>query len=346
MTTINKTVKFLLDNAGPSIRYRVKKEILNDIESYEEEKLQSHIIKDKLIQEFIERQNSDGWIDEDFHSEKGIETAIRVLSEKGVLSHQFQIQKMLNELEKREDTFDKGCLFNVGKVLDEKGFGGSQLIRATVFAYAGIENKEFIREQIQSAIDKFKFVLSVDKIEDITEEYKSKLIFKDEVKWPSIYDLRLLAFTKTWRSKENEKIIISSIRHLIRLSPIPDIHVLKGHQLIAPASFCMHDFCPDMSTFKDKDWMIWFHRMELLSRLGIVKYIEELKSQVDFLMNILNENEGIFKKRLSHYYFTKWGTYIGLALEKDWRTEKRRMCDLTFRSLLILYYSEMHQGIL
>lgn len=338
---MNKAIEFLLDNACPSIRYRLKKEILRDMDSYEEEALQSKILEDKLIQEFLARQNSDGWIDEDFHSEKGIETAIRLLSEKGVLSKGFPMQKMLNELERREDTFDKGCLFNVGKVLDEKGFGGSKLIRATIFAYAGVEDKEFIQDQIQSAIDKFEFVLSIDRIEDITEEYKNKLIFKDEVKWPSIYDLRLLAFTKTWRSKENEKIIISSIRQLIRLSPIPDILVLKGHQLIAPASFCMHDFYPDMSTFKDKDWMIWFHRMELLSRLGIVKYIEELKNQVDFLINILYEGDGIFKKRLSHYYFTKWGTYIGLALEKDWRTEKRRMCDLTFRSLLILHYLEI-----
>ena len=79
---------------------------------------------------------------------------------------------MLNELERREDTFDKGCLFNVGKILDEKGFGGSQLIRSTIFAYAGIENKDFIKEQIENALDKFKFILSIDKIQDITEEYK------------------------------------------------------------------------------------------------------------------------------------------------------------------------------
>ncbi len=337
---MNKTIEFLLNNACSSIRYRIKKEILSEIDLSEEEALQNEILGDKLVQEFFARQNHAGWIDEDFHSEKGIETAIRLLSEKGIPSEHLPMKKMLDELERREYTFDKGCLFNVGKVLDEKGFGGSQLIRATIFSYAGIEDKEFIQNQIQSAIDKFEFVLSVDQIGDITAEYKNKLIFKNEVKWPSIYDLRLLAFTKTWRSKENKNIIISSIRQLIKLSPIPDILVLKGHQLIAPASFCMHDFCPDMSIFKDQDWMIWFHRMELLSRLGIVEYIEELKSQVDFLTNILNEDDGLFKKRLSHYYFTKWGTYIGLALEKDWRTEKRRICDLSFRSLLILNYLE------
>lgn len=343
---MNQTLGFLLNNACPSIIYRIKKEILNEIDSCEEGDLQNQILEDKLVQEFIKKQNSDGWIDEDFHSEKGIETAIRVLSGKGVSLKQPPIQKMLNELEKRENTFDKGCLFKVGKVLDEKGFGGSQLIRATTFAYAGIENKEFIQKQVEYALDKFEFVLTVNKIDNITEQYKNKLVFKDKVKWPSIYDLRLLAFTKEWRSKDNESMVTSSIGQLVKLSPIPDILVLKRHQLIAPASFCMHNFNPNINTFKDRDWMIWFHRMELLSRLRVVNHIEELKEQVNFLVNILMENGGIFKKKLNHYYFTKWGTYTGLALEKDWRAGKRRICDLTFRSLLILYYSEIDFKIL
>ena len=59
---MNKAIEFLLDNACSSIRYRLKKEILSDIDSYEEETLQSQILEDKLIQEFLARQNSDGWI--------------------------------------------------------------------------------------------------------------------------------------------------------------------------------------------------------------------------------------------------------------------------------------------
>lgn len=340
---MNRTLEFIFNNACPSIIYRIKKEILNHIDIDEEKSLQDQILRDKLVQEFIEKQNVNGWIDEDFHSEKGIETAIRVLSEKGILSGHPSMARMLNELEKRQDTFDKGCLFKVGKILDEKGFGGSELIRATVFTYAGIENKEFIQKQIENSLDKFRFVITVSKIEDITKQYKDKLIFVDGVKWPSIYDLRLLAFTKGWRNEKNKKMVTTSIRQLVKLSPIPDIYVLKGHQLIAPASFCMHDFIPNISNFKDRDWMMWFHRLELLSRLNVVRHISELKEQVDFLAKILEENDGLFNKKLRHYYFTKWGTYIGLALEKDWKSEKRRICDLTFRSLLILYYSEMFQ---
>lgn len=337
---MKQTEEYLLENACPSIKYRVKKEVQNEMNLYEEERLQNQILEDEAVRELLNRQNEDGWIDEDFHSDRGIETVIRLLSEKGVSRNHQSVQRMLEELEKRKATFDRGCLLNVGKVLDEKGLGGSELIRATIFAYAGVENKPFIKKQIQSSLNSFKFVINVEKISDVVKQYKNKKVFKNGVKWPSIYNLRLLAFTKGWRNKENQKIAINSINRLIKLSPIPDIHVLNKSQLISPASFCMHNFKPNMKDLKDKQWMIWFHRMELLSRLGVVNHIEELKKQVYFLAESLRESNGIFKKRVSHYYFTKWGPYTGLTLERDWKSKKRRMCDLTFRCLLILHYSQ------
>jgi len=336
---MKQIVKYLLDNACPSIKYRVKKEVLNEISILEEEMLQNQILEDRAVKEFIRKQNEEGWIEEDFHSERGVETAVRLLSEKGISPSYTPMKKMLEELEKREETFDKGCLSNVGKVLDEKGFGGSQLIRATVFAYAGIENKPFIKNQIENALDGFRFIHSIEKIDDITRQYKNKLVFKDNVGWPSIYDLRLLAFTFGWRNDDNQRMLVESINKLIQLSPIPHINVLKKSQLISPASFCMHDFKSDINSLKDKEWMMWFHRMELLSRLGVVKEIDELMKQIVLLDKMLNEDNGIFLKRLNHYFFKKWGPYAGLSLEKDWKSEKRRICDLTFRCLLILHYS-------
>ena len=34
------------------------------------------------------------------------------------------------------------------------------------------------------------------------------------------------------------------------------------------------------------------------------------------------------------------GTYGGQQLETDWRKPKKRLCDITFRALLILFYSQ------
>jgi hypothetical protein len=48
---------------------------------------------------------------------------------------------------------------------------------------------------------------------------------------------------------------------------------------------------------------------------------------------------GGFPLELRHLYFTKWGAYTGLMLEKDWRSPRRRANDLTFRAVLILHYA-------
>jgi hypothetical protein len=125
----------------------------------------------------------------------------------------------------------------------------------------------------------------------------------------------------------------------VRLSPIPNIYVKYKAQVIAPASFCMHHFAPDMNCLSDGDWMQWFHRMEVLSRLGVVHKIPELVQQVHILKDKILKNHGLFTLQLNHSYFQKWGAYTGLALEKDWRSAQRRVNDLTFRSLLILNYS-------
>ena len=45
----------------------------------------------------------------------------------------------------------------------------------------------------------------VKSIEEIVLNYKNKLIFRPKVKWPSIYHLRLLAYTKSWHNSENLK---------------------------------------------------------------------------------------------------------------------------------------------
>jgi hypothetical protein len=85
----------------------------------------------------------------------------------------------------------------------------------------------------------------------------------------------------------------------------------------------------------DADWMQWFHRMELLSRMGMTGAVPELQKQVKGLEGMLEQGGGWFAKKLSHRSFMKWNTYIGLCLEKDWHSPQRRSYDLTFRSLLI-----------
>ena len=329
----------LLECACPSIKYRIRSEILGQSASSKTMvELQAQILRDPTVEEVLNWQQADGWLAWDFHGATSIETGIRILCEKGVQRRHPVLAKALEALEKYTERLDRG-IGKVGKILDEKGFGGSLMIRAAVFAYAGVENKPFVQAQIGKALAEFKAVLTSHSLEDLVEMYRGKLVFRPNVQWPSIYHLRLLAFTHSWRTTKNQKLVAEAVKRLIELSPLPKISVRSKSQLISPASFCMHDFNPEMGLMDDAHWMMWFHRMECLARLGVVNSVPELQRQVDVLANMLDA-DGYFTKKLTHLYFTKWGGYQGLMLEANWRTPERRVYDLTLRSKLILYYAE------
>ncbi len=334
------TIATLLENACPSIQYRIRKEILGQSPTDRVlTSLQASIIEDDLVKKIFSWQQPDGWLGRDFHGFESIETGIRVLAEKGVNKDHPVFSRALDALENGDDRLHLG-IGKVGMILDDLGFGGSQRIRAAVFSYANAEDRFIVKGEISKTLKCFSAVPGVPSISEITEEFGARKVFKPGVLWPDVYALRLLAFTQEWRSQENIHLIGEAIQRLVELSPIPDIYVRYKSQWMAPGSFAMHDINPDMAMMDDQSWMVWFHRMEMFARLGIVATIPILSDQISFLRSILEEGEGFFTKPLSHYFFHTWGTYSGLRLEKDWRSTKRRTYDLTFRSLLILHYTE------
>jgi hypothetical protein len=325
----------LLENACPSIRCRVRVEILR--QSFDDEQvnvLQNKILQDNLVREAISWQGSDDWKSSQFHGSNGIEAGVRILCEKGVRKDRPDIRKALNSLRENPDIIYRG-IGKPGRILDELGLGGSQMIKAVVFAYAGAEHEPCVAKQVRIALEGLASILTYESIDDITVKYKNDLIFKPAVMWPSIYHLRLLANTKQWRTPDNYRLVSAGIKKLVELSPIPPIKVLKKSQLIAPASFAMQDFTPDMENMDGAMWMLWFHRTELLSRIGIIDSIEELRKQIMRFSAILQQGNGWFVDKIFHRSFMNWGAYTGLCLEKDWRSAKRRIYDLTFRSLII-----------
>ncbi len=196
-----------------------------------------------------------------------------------------------------------------------------------------------MKSQVEKALNAFRFVLAINCIDDVYKEKKGKLVFEDKMILPSIYHLRLLAFTNSWRNAENKRMLVVAFNKLCDFETFPAINLLHKNQIISVANFSMNDFSVNLDQLSAKEWMMWFHRMELVSRLGIVSEIPAFCEQIDKLKQILKQNNGIFPLKLSHYYFHKWTPYLGLALENDWKRKGARACDLTFRSLLILKHS-------
>jgi hypothetical protein len=341
-------IEELLESACPSIKYRIRAEILGQSPTSQEMlELQDQILQDPTVQQVLRWQQPDGWLARDFHGTKSSETGIRILCEKGLSSQHPALARALQALEDYPERLERG-IGKAGRILDELGFGGLMMIRAAVFAYAGMEDKLFVQEQVHEALLGFEAVLHVNSVNEVVESYRGRLVFKPGVRWPGIYTLRLLAFTRKWRTRENLELLAKAIQRLVELSPIPDITVRSKSQWIAPASFCMHDFNPELESMEDAGWMMAFHRMECLARLGVIPAIPELKRQVGMMEAMLESGDGWFTRKLNHPYFARWGAYTGLRLEPDWRHAKNRVYDLTFRSKLIRHYCgdiELGQGL-
>ena len=295
----NEIITTLLNNACPSIQYRIRTELLGESFNDETNRLQRQLLQETIIQEVLNWQGADGWRSSSFHGSNGIEAGVRILREKGVVQGHPAITKALNALRKEPDILYRG-IGKPGKVLDQLGLGGSQMIRAVVFAYAATEDESWVGEQIKVALDGFQSILSIGNLDDVTCRYKNKLIFKSGARWPSIYHLRLLAYTNQWRTPENYQVVVEGVKKLVELSPIPQVSALKQSQLIAPASFAMQDFNPNMDEMSGTMWMQWFHRMELLSRIGVIQSIVELQKQVIRLDEILAQGREWFTRQISH----------------------------------------------
>jgi hypothetical protein len=306
--------------------------------------LQQRILKDEAVRKISRIQRPDGSPGTRFHTAKvhsnhlATEVAVRLLCEKGVSRHHPLLARALSALRGEDEAFARE-FFHVGRILDSRGFGGSYLIRASLFARAGIEAEPFVQEQIVKALGAFQAVLSVESVSDIMKRHREKLIFKSGVVWPCIYHLRLLAFASSWRTKNNIDMMTRSTRRLLSLRPFPAVYVCSGSQLVAPCGILANELPRHTPVLSRRDCAMWFQGMELLSRLGVVERIPELRAQATWLAEMLRAKEGRFARRVAAGCFTKWSAYTGLVLEKDWRSERCRVSDLTFRSLLILHYS-------
>ena len=329
----------LLHSACAAIRFRSATEILGlDRNRAELREAQAQILKADPVRRLLAQQRPDGWLGPRFHGYDSHEGGVRILAEMGVPADHPPFSAALQVVEQQAARIEAE-LGRVGRALDDGGFGGSRMMRAAALAHAGLEGNALVREQIQVALEGFGAVVEAESIEAISEPYRGKRFFRPGVRWPGIYHLRLLAHTRSWRSPEAHGLMTQAATRLAALSPIPPILVRVHSQWIAPPSFAMQDFDTDLATMDPPQWMMWFHRMELLARLGLAWDIPALARQVSRLGEVLQAGDGWFALPLSHEYFARWGAYTGLRLEPDWKSPARRQYDLTFRSLLILHDS-------
>lgn len=348
----DKMTAFLIKNANPSIKSRVKSEILYNLTFDEAEQYQEQILHEPMIQHIMSCQTEKGWIGNSLHG--GFETqegATKYLAEKA-------LNKETPVLKRSMEAFatiplDDWCYDTRGVIIDEfKVTGhGHNLIRCACIARAGFDDVIDISPQIQLSLDCFKRVLEVDSVMDITHPIRGgKLrVFNDYEKWPCRYHLDILAHTSSWKNEENIQMLADSITKLMKTDRPELVNYVPaswvGHALGPLGGFPAQGLtvkvtcllpspisipCRNRPEAYQMEYIEWF------ARCGIVKYIPALREVVDDIMSYVDD-EGVCQTPTLEV--KGWGPYCGSRLEVDWKSRIRKACDITFRALLIQHYA-------
>lgn len=86
---------------------------------------------------------------------------------------------------------------------------------------------------------------------------------------------------------------------------------------------------------------VFLDLVEYMCRCGLYGLVPQLKTEVDIIYDSIDE-QGVCRANYVEKALKGMGTYGGGQLEEDWRSITRKLCDVTYRALLILY----HAGLL
>ncbi len=348
---MQRSVNFLLSNAGASIRSRIKTEIIGDITPEEVQQLQSEIMEEPISQLIANCQKANGWLGNGFHGPnknagayENQEVGTKYLAEKGVCKENLVLKRAMDAFVTTE--FTDLCYRTKGKYFDEFRYAanGQNLIRCACIARAGYEDKIDIKPQIQLSLDSFQRVLEVDSILDITRIKKvsgrEKRVFNDYEKWPCYYHLDILAHTNSWKAEDTCKMLAEAVRKLMRTDR-PECQV-GGDSWVGYVLGTVGCLKEGYSLGYEKNGIhyTYLDRVEWLCRCGLFPYLPELQTEVELLKNSIDES-GICRAAVDENQLKGISTYGGYQLEIDWKTETRKFCDITFRTLLILHYAEI-----
>jgi len=354
---LEKSIEYLIDNANPSIKRRIKSEILHNLTPKEEAQYQEQILQEPIIQRIISCQKENGWLGNSFHGGNknagqfdNQEVGTKYLAEKA-------IDKDTPVLKRAMDAFvtvpmDDWCYGTRGKIYDEFKYAafGMKIINCACIARAGYDDLIDITPQIQLSLDSFRRVLEVDSVLDISRSIRNgKLrVFNDNEKWPCRYHLDILAHTSSWKNEENVKMLADSIKKLMKTDrpelvgycpvvwidhPVGPLGGFPSQGLsIKTSSVFPSPLELGNTDFYNLEYIEWF------TRCGVIPYVPALREAIDDIVNFIGD-DGICRAPVLEATLKGWGPYAGLQLEVDWKSKTRKNCDITFRAVMIAHYS-------
>ena len=222
-----KHIDFLLENACPSIRYLVHRDMLKTPKDEPVMKdLQSEILQQPNVQKRLAAQHPDGWFAKGIHGCDDMDGHIGGLLHLGFEPDSTYIQKAITALTTPEIASQHKNWFIGGAALDAEGRGGDHAIIAQILSWVGYsEDYPIMAEQIALAQEHLFSVFDYTSPDDFSVRMKNYRCYKPNARFPGANHISLLNATQGWRTGNNFETAKAAVKHCYELMKDFDEHI-------------------------------------------------------------------------------------------------------------------------
>jgi len=372
---LSKSIDFLLENAGPVIQYRLRKEILRSITKAEEEDLLAQIYQlpyFKLVESYAK---PNGFIGEGIHgftNWRGVkfhetpfqdgESAAKLLVYYAIPKDHPLVARLVaayrndavlyDEYSKRppaefREFQSRGAGLRQG--------GGLDTLLYTLQAMLGYGDDGYVNHFQEISLDAFAAMLQISNIEEITEDGRKKkgnffyhYVTADKF-LPCCYHLATLAYTQSWRTPANINLLSRAINHINNdlINETEGVLIKGGTGYMGAFGLMIR---PHLPFSVDSVEGAVMHRRILteMAMTGAGKQIDILRQSADNIEAAL-QNDGVLrlnfaseaqKKGFAGGKYKAVGGYGEVFLEPNYKKKTALDCDLTFWAVQFLTLME------
>ena len=366
---LSKSIDFLLENAGPVIRYRLHKEILRDLSQTQEENLLEEVCQTPLFSLLSTYVKPNGYIGSGAHSwanwrgevlhrtplEDG-ETAARLLSYYAIPKSHPYVADFVKAMRDEETLRREFSYIPPERARYDSRFIGMSsgvslmILIYTMQAMLGYgDDTDDVKAFQNISLEAFRSILPLSSLSEITKARQSKAknnypYIEENANFPGQYHLEMLAYTHNWRSKENIRLMANAVNHYnaITRGAYP-IHVKIGSTYYVPFPLNMAN-SPIRAFRKDYINTITYRRLLTeIAMLGVGEDVGVIRESVANVRSAIDA-DGILRmdfdsphnKRYSPKNIEYPTAYVDVRLEPDYKRKYAIECDLTFWAVQFL----------
>ncbi|MCL2670542.1 MAG: hypothetical protein FWF10_00710 [Clostridiales bacterium] len=363
---LNKSIEFLLENAGAVIQYRLRKEILHNLSKTEEENLLEQIYQTpyfRLVQSYVKPNGYIGSGMHSFNNWRGVrlhetplqdgETAARLLSYYAIPKVNPIVANFIAAM-RNEETLRHEFSYIPPEIVryEDRLLGMSSgfclmILLCAMQAMLSYGDDREMDEVCKVSFEAFKSILQLHSFSDITKTPKGKSKYdypyvEEDTYCPSIYHLAILAYTNNWRTAESVQLLADALNHRNAILPENNdmrVKIRSNYYSVGLLHRPIHPFRAD--TIHS---ILYRRALTEIAMLGVGERVEVIRESVANLREAIG-SDGILRMRFDLSHNKRYSPkaidyptpYVDVRLEPDYSRKYALECDLTFWAVQFLY---------